>query len=279
MLCFFYLPPHLRLADEKKPNFYLLFTLNFLLPVIGAIGTMLAILLPLHTPKAKQNVTWDLIDNIDLPDDPGEFSLYQYSSGSMYSILLHHHDAYSRQQVVQAAIHLPPRLAIPVLKIAISDNSDEVRLLAFSQLDKIETQINKTILASETRFEKAPNYKDASIIAEQYWELCYLSIASHAARQLYLEKAKAFLLESERLKPSVSAKFLLGRVLLAMGSSREALAAFQQCIAMNIELKQVAPYMAEAAFENGHYEQMKHYLNYIPDDKSDKFSRIKAYWL
>lgn len=278
LACYLSLPA--EYIDEHYQYRYLFFffIFNFFLPILGPIGSVFAIILALYMPKYTQPVTWDITEAIDLPDTPGEFSMFQYSGGSMTSILLHHYDVYQRQQVVQAAIHLPAKASIPILKIAISDASDDVRLLAFSALEKMETDINKNLVDTQKRFNEKHNHADAITIAEQYWELCYLGIASHAARQLYLKNAQNYLIKAERLKPTTTARLLLGRVLTARGNSIDAIKVFSRCIAMGIHKNQVAPYLAEAAFDSGRYDLMKNYLSHIPDTNSDKFSQIKAYW-
>lgn len=279
VLCYHYLPIQYKSYESKFLTLLLLFVLNLFLPFVGALGCALAIIYPLYVPKSKKNITWDICEKIDLPDTPGEFSLYQYSSGSLHSILLHHSDVSQRQQVIQAALHLPAKAAIPILQIATSDISDDVRLLAFSALEKIETEINKNIINTEHRFSQKNNYEDALIIAEQFWELCYLGIASNAANQLYLKKAQQYLLKAEKLRPTASARLLLGRVLIAQGQPREATKVLLMCVSMGMHIRQVAPYLAEAAFEAGKYEQMLKYLQDIPHNSSDKFTQIKDYWL
>lgn len=255
-----------------------LFVFNLSLPLVGFIGTIFAILFPIYHPKTNAEVTWLASEKIDLPDTPSNFSMYQYSTGSLQGILLHHNDVTKRQEVVQAARHLPARSAVPLFKIAISDASDDVRLLAFSALESIETVINQNILDCKGRFANNPSQKEAFNIAQQYWELCYLGIASHALRLLYLGNAKEYLEKAEQIAPSASSKLLLGRVLTAQGEPKQAIELFLEALSSGLNIKQVAPYLAEAAFDAKEYLKMKKYLSHLPIQSGDKFSKVKAFW-
>jgi len=274
--CYWFLPLKFKIKPLGALTF--LFVFNFTLPFIGFFGTLLAILYPIYKPKISNEVTWLASEKIDLPDKPNNFSMYQYSSGSLQGILLHDNDLTKRQAVVQAARHLPAKSSVPLFKIAISDPSDDVRLLAFSALESIETRINQNLLECKASLLAKPTQMEAFNIAQQYWELCYLGIASSALRQLYLNNAKEYLEQAESIAPTASAKLLLGRVFTAQGEPKKAIELFFDALAGGLNIKQVAPYLAEAAFDAKHYQVMKQYLAYLPDKSGDRFSQVKAYW-
>jgi tetratricopeptide (TPR) repeat protein len=276
IVCFLHLPVKYKHHKKLTLSFFCIF--NFALPVIGVLGSLMALVYPLHTPKTKHEVTWKASEKFVLPDKPGEFSLYQYSSGSLQGILLHHNDVSKREEVVRAARHLPAKASVPLFKIAISDTSDDVRLLAFAALESIETAINKNLLESKRSFSANPTQSEAFDIAQQYWELCYLGIASSALHELYLKNAKRYLEKAEAIAPSSSAKLLLGRVLTAQGDPSMAINLFSQALEQGANIKQVAPYLAEAAYDAKQYSQVKQCLAHIPGHTGNKLSQVKEYW-
>lgn len=43
-------------------------------------------------------------------------------------------------------------------------------------------------------------------------------------------------------------------------------------------LRQVAPYLAEAAYINGDYDTAREYIAYFPEQKGERLSQIKELW-
>ena len=255
-----------------------LFLFNFLLPVIGMIGTAFSLVVALHLPRKQFNTTWTVCEKNELPQSPGEVLAPQFGIGALREILLHSNDTDRRQTAIRAIRHLPRQQAVPLLQLAMKDLTDDVRLLAYASLENIETQINESLSLSKQQYLHAPSASQAFNIAQQYWELCYLGIAEGILRSHYLKQAEQFLHKSNDIEPSASAKLLLGRVMLAQQRADEAVPVLREAMAGGLLLKQVAPYLAEAAYLCGDYETAREYIAYFPSQQGNQLSQIKEYW-
>ena len=85
-------------------------------------------------------------------------------------------NAEHRFQTLLLTRFLPPRQAILVLKLALKDPSDEVRLFAFSRIERFRSSIESNIKALEQA--RIAGGDDAARVvlrlAENHWELAYL---------------------------------------------------------------------------------------------------------
>ncbi|MGR5064630.1 HEAT repeat domain-containing protein [Photobacterium sp. DNB22_13_2] len=275
-LCWLILP-----RQYKTPvisSFSFLFIFNYLLPVVGMIGTSCSLLIALYLPREKSNVTWQECEKSELPQSPGEVIDTQFGSGALREILLHNQDPERRLLAVSAVRNLPRQHAVPLLQLALKDLTDDVRLLAYASLESIETHINESLSLSKKQFEYKPSASKAFDIAQQYWELCYLGIAEGILRNHYLEQAENYLNQSNSIKTSASANLLLGRVLLELKRPIEAAPVLKAAMDGGLLLKQVAPYLAEASYISGDFQTAREYISYFPEQKGNKLSQIKEYW-
>ncbi|PSU36122.1 tetratricopeptide repeat protein [Photobacterium lutimaris] len=275
-LCWLILPK--KYKTPVISSFSFLFIFNYLLPVVGMIGTSCSLLIALYLPREKSNITWQECEKSELPQNPGDVINTQFGIGALREILLHNQDPDRRLLAVSAIRNLPRQQAVPLLQLALKDLTDDVRLLAYASLENIETQINETISLSKKQFEYQPSAAKASDIAQQYWELCYLGIAEGILRNHYLEQAENYLNQSNSIKPSASANLLLGRVLLERQRPAEAVPVLKAAMDEGILFKQVAPYLAEASYITGDFQTAREYIAYFPEQKGNKLSQIKEYW-
>ncbi|OAN13076.1 hypothetical protein A3K86_15540 [Photobacterium jeanii] len=276
LLCWILLPKKYKTPVISSVSFLFLF--NFLLPLFGMIGTAASLLVALYIPRKQNMVTWEECEEAPLPQSPGDVINTQFGSGALREILLHNTDPERRLLAVSAIRHLPKPQAVPLLQLALKDLSDDVRLLAYASLETIETQINEAIALFKNQFQFKEQASKAYEIAQQYWELCYLGIAEGALRKHYLEQAEHYLKLAIKITPDASSHLLLGRVLLEQQRPHDAMRSLTQAMEGGLLVKQVAPYLAEAAYEAGDYETAKYYINYFPEQKGEKLSQIKEYW-
>ncbi|MCW8329346.1 hypothetical protein MD588_11060 [Photobacterium sp. SDRW27] len=255
-----------------------LFLFNFFLPLVGMIGTACSLLIGLYLPRKQNQVTWQECEKSPLPQSPGEVLNTQFGTGALREILIHDSDPDRRLLAVGAIRHLPRQHAVPLLQLALKDLSDDVRLLAYASLESIETQINELISLFKKQLKHNMQASKAFEIAQQYWELCYLGIAEGILKKHYLEQAEHYLKLSNKIEISASNNLLLGRVMLEQKRSQEAIYYLSSALDGGLLVKQVAPYLAEAAYLSGDYKKTKNYISYFPDRKGEQLSQIKEYW-
>ena len=106
-----------------------------------------------------------------------------FNDGGLQDVLRHAPDTEKRMAALFATRRMPPREAIPILKLALRDPADDVRLLAYSMLDKQESEINLRIEAALRQLAAEGAHRTAlhDALARWYWELAYLGLAQGAS--------------------------------------------------------------------------------------------------
>jgi len=276
MLCWSLLPKKYKSPVMGSVSFIFLF--NLCLPLVGMIGTSCSLLVALYLPRKHSYITWQVFEKSTLPQSPGGVLDTQFGIGALREILLNNNDPDRRLLAVGAVRHLPRQQSVPLLQLALKDLSDDVRLLAYASLEGIENQINESISLFKKQLKNQVQASKAFDIAQQYWELCYLGIAEGALKKHYLEQAELYLLQANKIEPSASSNLLLGRVMLGKSNPEKAITYLSAALEGGLLVKQVAPYLAEAAYEIGDYDKVRHYIAYFPEQKGEKLSQIKEYW-
>lgn len=158
-----------------------------------------------------------------------------------------------RLKALVALQHVPGRVASPLLRDLLGDDSEDLRLLAYGMLDRKEKTLNAQIHAEHRRLASRPG-TTAQLLAHTrlaglYWELIYQQLAqgdlrTHAA-QTGLHHARAAL----ALRPSAAGIHLrCGQFLQALGESTSAEAALEAARAAGLPDHRVLPHLAELAF-------------------------------
>ncbi len=277
LACWLFLPKHYQVFGLRVKNFLFLFP--FLLPVVGMLGTSLSLIVALHMPIKQRDITWQASEPIPLPQHPGEIGKNQFGIGALAEILIRNEDVERRLLAVSAVQNFSRKQAVPLLLLALTDLSDDVRLLAYSNLEAIEAEINESIGLCKEQFEQFSSANKAAEIAHQYWELCYLGIAEGSLLKHYLNESASYLSQSNHIQPSASNHLLLGRVLLKQKQYRLAQKHFQLALDGGLLNKQVIPYLAECAYHVGDYKQVKTYAREFPNQLGNVLSQIREYWL
>jgi polysaccharide biosynthesis protein PelE len=126
-------------------------------------------------------------------------------------------------------------------------------------------------------------------IAALCWELVYHRLVQGALRQHWLDNARRHMelaFQISAPEPQVEetadpdAWLLYGRVLLESGKLDEAKAAFGAAQAGGADEQKIFPWLAEIAFEQGHYGQVKHYLSMLRQggEKGKELAMVRAWW-
>jgi len=277
LACWLFLPKQYQTYGFRAKIFLFLFP--FLLPVVGMLGTGFSLLVALHMPIRQNDVTWQASEPIPLPQHPGEIGDIQFGIGALAETLMRNEDVERRLLAVSAIQNFSRKQAVPLLLMALKDLADDVRLLAYSNLEAIEAEINESISLCKEQYDQTSEANKASEIAHQYWELCYLGIAEGSLLKHYLKEAAYYLSQSNQIEQSASNNLLLGRILLKQKQYRLARNHFQLALDGGLLTKQVIPYLAECAYHAGDYDQVRLYAQEFPSQLGNVLSQIREYWL
>ena len=262
----------------------LMFLLLFTLPVLGIIGVVVALTFALCKPLKNDEIE---IEEHKIPELPFEARAISanptYSIGGLKAILKHANEPNKRLSAVMAARHMSDSQAIPILKLALKDLEDDIRLLAYSTLDGKETKLNEKIslyqqeIAVTTKQPKLSHLQKQ--LAELYWELSYLGLAQGALRKYVLEKAEALALQSIEHVKTPATFIFLGRISLALDKYEIAHEYLLKATEFGMARRHVLPYKAEVAFCMNKFDDCKRYLKELPEQpKGSELRHLQEYW-
>lgn len=277
------LPRRYRHPLPWSPLF--IFSLAFFVPGLGAIGVVLSLFPALYLPRRQQEQTWESMGVPDLPFRPQERGkALMFNDGGLQDVLRHAPDAEKRLTALFATRRMPPREAIPILKLALRDPADDVRLLAYSMLDKQESEINLRIETALKQLATAAGSHQAALhdaLARWYWELAYLGLAQGSVLEHVLEQAREHAEQTLVGGNNPYAHVLAGRIALEQARLDGAKNHFSQAESSGVGDQTLAPFRAEIAFIEGRYEDVSHQLEKLSEDVLQRppFAALAKYWL
>ncbi len=260
--------------------------LPFFIPILGSFG-MLLLVLALRYPKIEEVYPWRAIPIPDLPHRPlfiDTDSPLKYSEGALAEVLRYSGDADKRVAAVMALRNMKDEQAIPLLRIALKDPVDDVRLLAYSMLDSKDKTINLSIQDRLSELESAHPEESFYLhkqVATSYWELVYLGIASGDVLVFSLEQAAKHIHEALKISDDAGSYLLLGRIALRKRDYCAAQEAFGKAQALGLTVATVAPHQAELAFYQRDFEGVHGTLSSIDREflACAPMDAIAQYWL
>ncbi len=265
--------------------FFYFFLICFFIPGLGLIGLLLSVWPALYRVRHMQDKGYMQVPVPELPYKPLKVQQQPiYGQAGMVSILRHSQDLERRIKAVMATRQMTSQEAIPVLKEALRDPADDVRLLAYSMLDALEEEINTTIRSLLTRIEnEAPSqHQDLhERISNSYWELAYLGLAQGDVLRHVLNRSLHHLeraLETGAGDPGLHIQ--RGRLLMHQQRWDEAANAFATAVERGVPDTSVAPYLAEIAFEKRDFNHVVTLIGHLGPSirKSERLAAIAAYW-
>jgi hypothetical protein len=206
-----------------------------------------------------------------------------FADGGLQDVLRHAPDPDQRLAALLATRRMPGKEAVPILKLALADPSDDVRLLAYSMLDKQESDINLHIQIALGELPDATAKAAGALhgrLARWYWELAYLGLAQGSVLDHVLAQA------SEHAELGLAAGeggelFLLaGRIALERGDVERAEVLLSLAQENGMGAAQVLPFRAELAFESGRYHEIPGLLARLPEETRQRppFAALVRSW-
>lgn len=231
-------------------------------PIVGAIGVALLIV---PAWRALRPAHDDGVIEIDLPH-AGMASHAQDAVASLKIapapievVLRTQGAAQKRVSSVMALRRMDAQHAVPLLRVALSDPSEDVRLLAYAILERREKELRGRIdtLLSELAEQPVPSSTVAQVklraatlkaLSEQHWELVHGGFVSGDVEKQTLEEAVRHGHESLLLASDGSLSLLLARVRLRQHKAVSALRYLRAADSLGVANAVLAPLYAEVAF-------------------------------
>lgn len=256
------LPARYRGAPLRAGSF--LFTLQFAVPFLGSLGVFTGVLLALYLPRSSREIPWQEIALPELPYQPVDMDRQIiYSEGGLRQVLRDAATPDKRLEALLATRQMSGPEAVEILREALRDPVDDVRLLAYSMLEQKE----KRLVTEAGRLQTALQGKRESDwetlsrrLAQIWWEIAYLGLAQGSLRLHYLHSARGVLQAMVVEHSRHNDWRLLGRVELALGDTALAEQAFEAALTEGASAHVVYPYMAEVAFLRRDFDKVRYYL-------------------
>lgn len=265
-------------------SYAFLFSITAFMPFLGAVGLVTCILPSLYFPQQRKARILEIQDDIQLPYaelEKQESPLF--NDGGLQDVLSLQTNEDKRLNALLSVRNMNKQDSIPILKRALRDPADDIRLLAYAILDQYETQINTELESVLNQLDTAENSHKAELhkqVARNYWELAYLGLAQGAVLDHALEQAQENIKQAQSFKHTPELALLAGRVALKQNRSDLATAAFKQAISLGMDGQHVVPYLAEAAYLSGHYHDIPGLLEQLPESLCNRypFFELVDYW-
>lgn len=245
--------------------------LALFVPVIGVAAVGALTTLGLGVRPARRANPWLSLDlERDADDLVGRASSGRprHVSAAVLAGVLRDRSPDNAEQRFQALLrvrHLPERAGVVLLKQALKDPSDEVRLFAFTRIERLRDALEKSTKGFLAALDASASGEQGFLhmrLAECYWEVAYLRLAEGAVLEHTLgrvlehaEKAAA------TRREHAPADFLRGRALLALERYDEATAAFAAAASAGYPRHKVLPYAAECAFQRRQFDSVRAVLS------------------
>jgi len=289
--CYFFSRVLINLLPVKYKNnknnlIFFFFGICFFIPFLGAFGLYIAWHAGLYWPRKVTLDIYHITEEPPLPYKPLNISEKTiYGQAGLSGVVKNASNPDKRLKAIMATRQLDDRDAIPILRLALKDPVDDVRLLAYSMLDSKEEKINSGIQSIEKKLSNAEGVTKSRLhkeMAHYFWELSYLGLAQGDVKQHVLIQSRDNFIEALKFDDNdAGICFNLGRVLLSQDKYQESLVYFKKAMEFGISENDVIPYMAEVEFNLANYFLVVKLLSRLPEEAKRilPLSNIANFWL
>lgn len=274
-------------SRQRRRGTWAVAVVGVFLPVLGLLGTALALLVALRFPRRSEEPGCTLVEVTGSADLEAPRRVRgQLSVARLTTMLRLGRRTEERVAALLALSRLRPELAVPLLRSALRDPADEMRLLAFSRLEMLQRSLEERISRHSRELTAAATPEEAGelhgMLAESYAELAYLGLVDGVVCRHVLGRAAHHAEQACALpgRNKAAAWFSLGRIRLRQREAAAAAEAFREAVAHGAHLDTVAPYQAEAAFLSRDYSSTRTWLRSLRARQHDllTLSRVAAFW-
>lgn len=172
-----------------------------------------------------------------------------------------------RLGAVLALRRMPARQALPLLRLAFSDPSEDVRLLAFADLERRESKLRAQIRAVRASLDDSSHLPDSwrahleAGLAQQHWELVYGGFVTGALEASVLDTAAQHAERGFRLGARGDAAVLRARIALRQAQPHVASLWLHAAEGAGVAEQACAPLRAEVAYAERDFAAVARFLS------------------
>ena len=173
--------------------------------------------------------------------------------------------AQHRLQAMLRVRRLPTHMQTPLARLALADPADDVRLFAFSLIERLrsdhESALRKLTSSLEPGTSEITRSRVHLRIAEVHWEMVYHGLVEAAVMDHSLTEALSHIDRSIESDPGHGSAYALrGRILLRLGEVGSARGAFERALELKHPADKVLSYLAECVFRLRDFVAVRAYL-------------------
>lgn len=257
------------------------------IPVLGMIGLLACIVPALrHQSLTPRSDKWTQSQEaLGLPSHPAKPRGMAGISRAceLAGPLQYAADPAHRIAALIATLSLKDQDAAPLLRLALKDPEDDVRLLAYGLLNRKEKSIEARIRDRNAQLGNcAPDqaFVQHKALAHDYWALAHLGASQGSTQLLLCARAHEHVQAALQLRPQDGGlQLLFGRILLTEMKLDSASDAFENARRSGIDLRQTKPFLAEIAFLTRQYSDVKNHLAQAGNGSSRlRLNKVSTYW-
>jgi hypothetical protein len=234
----------------------LAFVLALVLPALGMLGT-LALLVPAfwRRPPPIPAAGWLRTGVPDLPSAQPPSQLAETSRGprNLQAILLNAPVRNMRLAALRETLKLPDARAASLLRRALRDTDEEVRLLAHALLSRKEKAVESQIHRLQQAIVQRGVDSDFALhkgLAYSYWQMALLGQSGRAASSAVLTYANDHARLALALRPGdAGLLLLLCQISLGLEDTDAVDSAYASLVQVGLPEKHLRPYLAEMEFK------------------------------
>jgi hypothetical protein len=190
-----------------------------------------------------------------------------------------------RMNALMAVQHVPPRHVSGLLRQALGESSDDLRLLAYGILDGKEKVIAGGLQGARAALQQATSREQthaaARQLAELQLELVYQGLVQGELRRQALAEGRRHADMALHCRVDDAGLWLLSaRLHLHAGQAEAAGEAFSRAVLMGLPEARVHPYLAELAFLRGDYAAVRAHLAQLPvAARTQQMALLADFWV
>jgi tetratricopeptide (TPR) repeat protein len=260
----------------------------FLIGFFGfIIGYLFLFILTLYLFRAQKNIEFKPIKAFsteEIEDEDFDFSGRRFGEGAILSILKKDNAPSDlKLRAFMSLSDLKSPITYSLIKENISNPMDEIRLMAFSMISKMEKQLNDKIYELNLRLKDndLSEEKKAKIyfeLAQTYWDFVFFHIVDKEFENFAIEKALYYAEEGLKLKKDFIPYFLLGRVYLRLKDYKKAKEYLELAFNFKEFRYKVIPYLAECYFYERNFKKVKELFSQLDLSLDVKVNFLKQFW-
>ncbi len=251
-----------KYKNPKLLSYMLIALICFIVPLLSIIGFLVyAVILrrikeSIYLPVKKADFSEIILEKIVLNKRTyGESSLKVFAMKKDLATEL-------RLKAFLLLTELKTPKSIELIKMGLKDPNDEIRLLSFSVINRLEKEINDKIHQELLLLQKCEDPKERALIHKElsrlYWEYIYIGLADEEYQKYIFEQIEQNALKAlEKLPTDPYLYITMGKLSLRQKDTQSAMEYFQKAVKYGAAEYKTLPFLAEILYQRGEYARVR----------------------